>query len=65
MKNRERIQQALLYLVTPEDSSNSINMTRIRGSLQPCQVTPDWLGPVKTIIWALLAIIVPLVLIAT
>ena len=62
MKNKEFIQQALIYLFSPEDSSEVHNMARLGGVPQLCSSSTSWFGAIKTIMWVLLAIVLPLVL---
>lgn len=63
MKNSEITKQALIYLFTAEDSSEYLNLTRKGGASQLWSSSPTWLGSMKTILWALVAIFLPLVLI--
>ena len=63
MKNKEFIQQAMIYLFSPEDSSEMHNMARLGGVPQLWSSSTSWFGAIKTIMWVLLAIVLPLVLI--
>lgn len=63
MKNIELTKQALIYLLTPEDSSELLNRTRTGGASQVWSSSPAWLGVMKTILWTLVAIVLPLVFI--
>jgi hypothetical protein len=63
MKNKEFIQQALIYLFSPEDSSEMHNMVSLGDVPQLWPSSISWFGAIKTTMWVLLAIVLPLVLI--
>ncbi len=51
----------LLYLIMPEDSTEA----RVEMTVNPALVMKhSWLGPLKTIIWTVVAVAVPLLLLA-
>jgi hypothetical protein len=63
MKNSKLTKQALIYLFTPEDSSEFLNKPRQGGTSQLWSSSPTWFGSMKAILWVLVAIALPLVLI--
>ena len=62
MNNLARIQQTIKYLFLAEDSTDSIAMNMLQEITQVDQSGIQWLGVVKTFLWTLVAIALPIVL---
>jgi hypothetical protein len=62
MKNMQNIRQTMMYLICPEDTTDSlqvdmpVNMTQVDG-----RVT-QWPGIIKILLWMMVAIGLPLML---
>lgn len=53
----------MIYLFSPEDSSEMHNMVSLGDVPQLWPSSISWFGAIKTTMWVLLAIVLPLVLI--
>jgi hypothetical protein len=62
MSPKARTKQILLYLFTPEDSTEIVNAPVLIAYPPTPPSLPPWLGTIKTIIWTTLAIILTLAL---
>ena len=62
MKNLDRIQQTMKYLFLAEDSTDSLEMMMLQKNtqLEPGEIL--WMGVVKTLLWTLVAIALPILL---
>ncbi|MGL1930855.1 MAG: hypothetical protein OCC45_03720 [Desulfotalea sp.] len=63
MKNKEFMQCALKYLFMPEDSSGGNYLASQSFTTSFWSSNARWLGVMKTLLWAVLAIVLPIVLI--
>lgn len=64
MKNINRLRRTLCYLVTPEDSSGVAHCMTELDTMAPVFRNGSALtGIIKTVLWAVLAIVFPLVFI--